>query len=216
VVAKNKSNVSDIFVNYSNKLKRVISRIVQPDDIEDIVQDTFVRSYEAELKQEIKYVRSYMLKTAKHLALNHVAKSSHKYNDSIEEFAEPPMELTSASFESEFESKERFLFFCRATDQLSGPVRKCFILKKVYGLSQSEIAKYLNISESTVEKHVAKGLLKSVQYMERMNAIGTQSDSGKMSKSRTQTDTSGSAVASMERSTSIDSDQSNIKEFIRR
>ncbi len=204
MAVKNKSSVSDIFINYSNKLKRVISKIVQPDDIDDIVQDTFVRSYEAELKQDIKYVRSYMLKTAKHLALNHVAKSSHKYNDSIETFVKPPIELISISFESEFESKERFLLFCRATDQLSGPVRKCFILKKVYGLSQKEIAKYLSISESTVEKHVAKGLLKSVQFMEKMSTISTQSDS------------SVRVVVSMNKSHKVTNNQSNIKEFISR
>ncbi|MEC4728409.1 RNA polymerase sigma factor [Shewanella sp. D64] len=204
MVAKNRSNVSDIFINYSNKLKRVIGQIVRPDDIDDIVQDTFVRSYEAELKQEIKYVRSYMLKTAKHLALNHVAKSAYKFNHSIEEFVETPIELISTSFESEFESKERFLFFCRATDQLSGSVRKCFILKKVYGLSQSEIAKFLNISESTVEKHVAKGLFNSVQYMEKMSAHSTQCDS------------SGRVAASLDRSSSNQNDQSNVKEFISR
>lgn len=203
MVAKNRSNVSDFFMNYSHKLKRVIGRIVRPDDIDDIVQDTFVRSYEAELKQEIKYVRSYMLKTAKHLALNHVAKSSYKFNHSIEDFVEIPIELTSISFESEFESKERFLFFCRATEQLSGPVRKCFILKKVYGLSQSEIAIFLNISESTVEKHVAKGLFKSVQYMERMSANSTQGDSS-------------DRAASSDRSPSTQNDQSNVKEFISR
>jgi len=143
----------------------VVSRIVRPEDIEDIVQDTFVRSYQAQLNQEIKYIRTYMLTTAKNLALNHVAKSAHKYNDSIEDFAQPPVELNTQSFEDEFDSKERFLLFCRATEHLSGQVRKCFILKKVYGLSQKEIANYLKISESTVEKHVAKGLLKSVQYI---------------------------------------------------
>ena len=67
------------------------------------------------------------------------------------------------------------MFFCRATDQLSASVRKCFILKKVYGLSQKEIASYLNLSESTVEKHVAQGLLKSVQYIKRMNQTHGQS-----------------------------------------
>jgi RNA polymerase sigma factor (sigma-70 family) len=174
VANKKNSNISDIFVSYSAKIRRVVSRIVCPEDIDDIVQDTFVRSYEAELKQEIKYVRSYMLKTAKNLALNHAAKSSSKFNDSIEDFVEPPVELITAAFEDEFESKERFLFFCRATDQLSGQVRKCFILKKVYGLSQKEIAKYVGISESTVEKHVAKGLLKCVQYMEQMSSHNHQ------------------------------------------
>jgi len=171
------SKLSDVFISYSAKLRRVVGRIVHPKDIDDIVQDTFVRSYEADLKQEIKYTRSYMLKTAKNLALNHVAKWDNKFNDSLEEFNEPLLELTTQSFEDEFESKERFLVFIQATNQLSTSVRKCFILKKVYGLSQKEIAKYLHISESTVEKHVAKGLLKCALYMEQVDNNHGQIDS---------------------------------------
>jgi RNA polymerase sigma factor (sigma-70 family) len=148
---------------------RLISHIVKPDDIDGIFQETFVKTYEADLKQEIKYVRSYMLKTAKNLALNHVARWDNKYNDSLEYFTQPPVQLTSVKVEDDYESKEQFLFFCRATDQLSGSVRKCFILKKVYGLSQKEIASYLSLSESTVEKHIAQGLLKSAMYIKRMN-----------------------------------------------
>jgi RNA polymerase sigma-70 factor (ECF subfamily) len=163
----NKSSLSDIFVKYQSTIRSFIGRIVKPSDIDDIVQETFVRSYEANLKQEIQYARSYMLKTAKNLALNHNAKWDNKYNDSIEDFIEPPVELRSTNFEEDYESKERFLVFCQATDQLSGSVRKCFILKKVYGLSQKEIAQYLQLSESTVEKHIAKGLLKSKQFMEQ-------------------------------------------------
>ena len=172
---KNKGKFGNIFINYQSTLRRFICRIVKPDDIDDIVQETFVRSYEANLKQEIKYVRSYMLKTAKNLALNHNAKWDNKYNDSIEDFVEPPVELSSADFEDDYESKERFLCFCRATDQLSGSVRKCFILKKVYGFSQKEIAQHLQLSESTVEKHIAKGLLKSTRYMEKMSHTADQS-----------------------------------------
>jgi RNA polymerase sigma-70 factor (ECF subfamily) len=172
---KKKVKFGNIFINYQSTIRRFICRIVKPDDIDDIVQETFVRSYEANLKQEIKYVRSYMLKTAKNLALNHNARWDNKYNDSIEDFVEPPVELSSANFEDDYESKERFLCFCRATDQLSGSVRKCFILKKVYGFSQKEIAKHLQLSESTVEKHIAKGLLKSVRYMEQMSHTVGQS-----------------------------------------
>jgi len=161
--------IATVFISYAANIKRYISKIVNADDIDDIVQETFVRSYEAELKQEIKYARSFMLKTAKNLALNHINKWDNKYNDSIEDFSSPVVELTTQSFEDEFESKERFLLFCRATEQLSDCVRKTFVLKKVYGFSQKEIAQYLNLSESTVEKHVAKGLLKCMQYMERMN-----------------------------------------------
>ena len=179
---KENNDLTHIFINYQKTIRGYISRIVKPDDIDDIIQETFVRCYEASLKQEIKYARSYMLKTAKNLAFNHNAKWDNKFNDSIEDFVEPPVELSSPTFEDDYESKERFLFFCRATEQLSGSVRKCFILKKVYGLSQKEIAQSLQLSESTVEKHVAKGLLKSVQYMEQMNYNVGKSSTNKVNK----------------------------------
>ncbi len=165
------SKLTDTFLNYRKSIRRLLSKIVSIDAIDDIVQETFVRSFEADLKQEIKYPRSYMFKTAKNLALNHVNKWDNKYNDSIEDFALSPVELTSRSFEDDYESKERFLFFCKATEQLEGSVRKCFILKKVYGLSQKEIAQYLSLSESTVEKHIAKGLLSCAKHMERIDSI---------------------------------------------
>lgn len=163
------STLAKLFMSTKRNISFLIRHIVKSDDIDDIVQETFIKTYEADLKQEIKYVRSYMLKTAKNLALNHVAKWDNKYNDSLEDFSEAPVQLTSTKVEDDYESKEQFLFFCRATEQLSGSVRKCFILKKVYGLSQKEIACYLNLSESTVEKHIAQGLLKSSLYIERMN-----------------------------------------------
>lgn len=169
-----KSNIFSNFVKYTGQIRRVISNIVKPEDVDDIVQDTFVRGYEAELKQEIKYARSYMLTTAKNLALNHKAKSAEKLNQSIEDLSQSPVSLLTDNFEDNFESKERFLLFVKAAQQLSGPVRKCFILKKVYGLTQKEIANYLQISESTVEKHVAKGLLLSVQYMESIEQSSTR------------------------------------------
>ena len=160
-----KVKFTSTFVDISKQLKRFVSRIVQPDDVEDIVQETFVKSYEADLKQDIQFTRSYMLKTAKHLALNHIAKWDNKFNDSLENDNELPVLLKSMKLEDEYTSKERFLLFCRATEQLSSSIRKCFILKKVYGMSQKEIADQMQLSQSTVEKHIAKGLLQTMLYM---------------------------------------------------
>jgi RNA polymerase sigma factor (sigma-70 family) len=160
-----KVKLASTFVDISTQLKRFVARIVQPDDVEDIVQETFVKSYEAELKQDIQFTRSYMLKTAKHLALNHIAKWDNKFSAPLCHDDELPKLLKSMQLEDEYASKERFLLFCRATEQLSTPVRKCFILKKVYGMSQKEIAQQVELSQSTVEKHIAKGLLQTLLYM---------------------------------------------------
>jgi len=164
------SKISQLFEHYKQRLANHIRHLVHPQDIDDIVQDTFIKSYEAELKQNIEFPKTYMLRTARNLALNHIQKHDNKLTDSVEETHLTTVSMSSPSLEQEFESKERFLNFCRATDKLPDQCRKAFILKKVYGLSQKEISTYLNLSESTIEKHIAKGIRRSFEYMKDLES----------------------------------------------
>lgn len=164
-----KSNIINTFMSYRGQLRKAIGGIVRSEDIDDIVQETFVKSYEAELNQEIQFERTYMLKTARNLALNHISRAAEKHNLSMQDCDELHMDEGDYSLETQIESKERFLNFCRATDTLSPEVKRVFLLKKVYGFSQREIADYVGIAESTVEKHVAKGLLLCAKYLNKLN-----------------------------------------------
>ncbi len=163
-----KPTLEQTYFKCRSHLVRVIASIVKSDDVEDIVQDTFIKSYEAGLKREIKFERTYMLKTARNLALNHVARACEQKNQSLDDLENLPSDLTSKSLESQVESKERFLNFCRATNTLSVEVKRVFLLKKVYGMSQKDIADHIGLSESTVEKHVAKGLLQCSLYLQQI------------------------------------------------
>lgn len=161
-----RSDIADIFVSLKRDLERVARRIVRSGDIDDIVQETFVRSYEADLDRPIRHPRAFMLKTARNLALNHVDLSDQRLVDSLDAMVDIDFVARTPSLERQVESRERFLMFCRAVRELPLQCRRAFILKKVYGLSQKEIAEYLGISESTVEKHVAKGILGCWTYLE--------------------------------------------------
>ena len=46
----------------------------------------------------------------------------------------------------------------------------------MYGYTQKEIAKTMNISESTVEKHIAMGIKKCTQYMMQLDAAPSPVD----------------------------------------
>ena len=164
----NSSKLFETFLSYRAQIARSIAGIVRTDDIDDIVQETFVKSYEAQMKQEIQYERTYMLATARNLALNHVTRAAERMNDSLEDIDSKANGLRTQDLEKQVESKERFIHFCRATDKLSAEVKRVFLLKKVYGLSQREIAETLGLSESTVEKHVAKGLMLCARYMQNV------------------------------------------------
>jgi len=148
------------------QIARVVSRVVGPSDIEDIVQETFVRSYEAELVQKIAHPRAFLLKTAWNLALNHVERADRRIVDSLEDLPDAEALSDGETVESQLESQERMLLFCRAVRDLPLQCRRAFLLKKVYGMSQRDIARYLGISESTVEKHVAKGILRCWTYLD--------------------------------------------------
>jgi len=163
------SPLTEVYLKYRSQLRRAVSGIVRSEEVDDIVQETWLKSYEAELKQEIKFEKTYMLQTARNLALNHVSKAAEKHNISVSELDEQDGVFESLKLEQQVESKQRFLNFCRATDTLSPEVKRVFLLKKVYQLSQREIADHLQISESTVEKHVAKGLHQCAIFLKQQD-----------------------------------------------
>ncbi len=139
-------------------LKRLVARIVGPNDVDDILQETFIKACAASERTDIRHPRSFILKTARNLALNQVTGAYHRRTQTADPLS-VGIQRTAESAESEFEARERFLEFCRVVRDLPAQCRRVFVLRKVYGLTQQEIAKYLQISESTVEKHVIKGLL---------------------------------------------------------
>lgn len=163
---KRTSAVTAVFSDTKRALERLVRRFVRPADIEDIVQETFVRAYEAELVRPIRHPRAFMLQTARNLALNHIDRCDQRIVESLEDLVDSTTLPRSNGLDVELETMERFHAFCRAVRELPLQCRRAFILKKVYGLSQHEIADYLGIAESTVEKHVAKGFLHCWRYLE--------------------------------------------------
>ena len=181
----NKSTIAATFIKYRTKMMRAVSAIVSSDDIEDIVQEAFIKSYEAELKQEIRYERTYMLKTARNLALNHVNSAASQLNQPVDDMDMLPHDLVGCSLEKHVESKERFIHFCRATESLSPEVKRVFLLKKVYGMSQRDIADLTGLSESTIEKHVAKGLLQCSRFLAASAGTGGKGTTGQTRSGQT-------------------------------
>ena len=49
--------------------------------------------------------------------------------------------------------------------------RRVFVLRKVYRLSHDEISEVLGVSHSTIEKHVAKGLIRCRDYLRDVGLI---------------------------------------------
>jgi RNA polymerase sigma factor (sigma-70 family) len=157
-----------VFEQSRKALAKLLARIVKPHDIEDIVQETYIRIYQASQKKRIYHAKSFMLQTARNLALNHIGRA-----DALNYLSSEASELSELadfnqavdSSETLLQAEEEFLLFCRALRGLSVECRRAFILRKVYGLSQREVARHLGITEGTVEKHVARGITTASDYL---------------------------------------------------
>lgn len=152
-----KSVLTGAYITMRRRIVFAIRKLVSPSDVEDVLQEAFLRCYEAEKVRRLEHPSSYLLRTAVNLAINQGGSASHRLNSSLERLED---ELGSElDVERQAIDRERLALYCEAVAELPMQCRRAFLLKKVYGLSQREIAAHLGISESTVEKHVSKGLL---------------------------------------------------------
>lgn len=157
------TSMTDIFLGIRKLVIKTISSIVPPDDIEDIVQETYVKLCLVKSEANVEHPRSFMLKMAVNLALDFRKKAANRLNHSIEDLELEDLSYLRSEGDPTFDgfaSDQEFSQFCEVVRQLPVKCRKVFVLKKVYGYSQKEIAKSLNLSENTVENHIANGLIK--------------------------------------------------------
>ncbi|WDE10233.1 RNA polymerase sigma factor [Thalassomonas haliotis] len=161
-----------IYLASRKNISRLVSRIVPPHEIEDIVQETYVRICQIEHKETVSSPKSFMFKTARNLALDYQKQANVKRLDNIDDLQVLEQLLSDNTKDEMYESAltdSEFSHFCEAVRLLPLQCRKVFVLKKVYGYSQREIAEQLSLSESTVEKHIANGMKRCALFMRKIN-----------------------------------------------
>lgn len=161
-------NLNSYFLSFRKMIMKYISGMVPPGDIEDIVQDTYVKVCQFKDKDSIQHPRSFILKIAKNIAIDHLKKAETRLTSTMD--TEELIAIIDAKYgDSDTLKKtiddEEFSFFCEAVRYLPVQTRRAFVLKKVYGFTQKEIAEFMNITESTVEKHIANGIKRCTNYM---------------------------------------------------
>lgn len=168
---RNRTRITDAFFKNEAALKSFISRFVfKAHDIEDISQEAFMRAFKAEKHTDIRNPRAFLFRTAKNIALNELTRKSNVLTDYIEENCSFDVLSKEKAIDEQFDDRQNYKIFCEAVSTLPARCQRVFVMRKVYGFSQKEIAKTLGISTSTVEKHVAAGLLRCRDYM-RQSAL---------------------------------------------
>jgi len=128
-------------------------------EIEDVIQETYTRLVSAESVAHVHDAKNYAFQVAGSVVIDHLRRmkvipiSSLPDLDYLEAASEEP------SPERQAIDRDELNRLAHLIASLPGKVREVFTLRRVHGLSQREVAGRLGLSESTVEKHMAKGFL---------------------------------------------------------
>jgi len=162
------STILGAYLENEKALKRFLRRFIKSrEGADDLAQEAFLRAFAAESERLIVSPKAFLFKVARNLALNELARQSSAATEPLGDFEgeEVLEDSNQAAVDDAVDGRERIRMLARAVAALPPQCAKVFVLRKMQGLSQKEIAARLNISVRTVENHVALGLVRCKAYM---------------------------------------------------
>lgn len=136
-------------------LRRRLPRML---DLDDIVQESYAVLVSAKDVSHITNPRAYLFATAQSVVLQQVRRAqvvSFETASELEKLSAGRDELDPERHAIAGAELRRIASLIMS---LPEKCRHAFVLRKVHGLPQREIAERMGISENTVEKHICKGL----------------------------------------------------------
>jgi RNA polymerase sigma factor (sigma-70 family) len=125
-------------------------------EVDDIIQETYAKLSAVERVDHIRDPKTYTFQIARSVVLTFLRKarvvSVHSMTrlDTLDVAQDDPDPETLAGDRQELRLVGEYIA------ALPGKIRNVFILRRIEGLSQREVAERLGLAESTVEKHMSK------------------------------------------------------------
>lgn len=151
-------SVDQIYREEASAIRVFVKRIVRnSSDAEDLVQETFLRSWPALASGAVDCPRAFLFRTARNLALNHIRNSRVRNSDAARAASDEAFRRHLPTAEEQIIATEEAAACHRLLDELPTRCREAFVLRVVDEMSYKQMSKSMRLSVSTVEKHIGKG-----------------------------------------------------------
>jgi len=143
-------------------------------DPDDVIQEAYTLLAELESVDAIRHPRAYLFQVARSVITRHVRRarivSIHAVDD-LERLEHPD---EAASPERHAIDRDELRHLAKAIAAMPLKTREAFVLRRVRGLPQREIAARMRISENTVETHISRGILFLIDWFGRSGNTRSQ------------------------------------------
>ncbi len=135
------------------------------DEMDDVVQESFVRVLKARAKGPIRSAKDFLFAVARNTVRDVIRRRTAAHLVPLTELHELSVAEDAPGIREQVSRRQELAFLADAIQALPVRCQQVFLLRKIQGLSQKEIAAQLGISENTVESLVAKGARRCASYL---------------------------------------------------
>ncbi len=143
-----------IFRLYYQPLTKFAGGMLNDEEVAaDIVQEVFVQFWEQRQSITNANIKSYLYTIVKNKTLNHIRHLQVKLKHTNE-----VLHSIDEAFEHETDNEDLNIKIVSSVEKLPEQCKKIFIMSRMHGLKQNEIAEELNLSVKTVKNQIGKAL----------------------------------------------------------
>lgn len=167
------ADIEQLYREHQSVLVRWLARLVRCEETAaDLAQESYLRMAGIADRQVIVHPRAFLFQTARNLALDHLRKLDTRRGlmEPLDDTLDCPSDAPSA--EQTVLDRQRVALFKQALAALPPRCREVFLLHRLHHVTYEDIARRLGISESAVEKHIMRALMRLRQAIQEQEANG--------------------------------------------
>jgi RNA polymerase sigma factor (sigma-70 family) len=127
-------------------------------DVEDLLQDIYVRLYESALKELPSQPRQFVFTTARNLLIDRVRAARIIPIEAAVDWETLNVAMDAPGPDRVILAREELRLLQAALDRLPPRCREAIVLKQIEGLTRREIATRMGVGEETVKMHLTNGM----------------------------------------------------------
>ncbi len=127
-------------------------------DLDDVVQETYAILVAKVSIETIRNPKTYAFQIAWSVILQQLRRAHIVPINAVADIEALAAAADEPSPEDTVLARDELAMIRRAIAELPRQTRQAFVMRRIDGLSQSEIARRMKLSEHTVEKHIARGI----------------------------------------------------------
>ena len=136
-------------------------------DPDDVIQEAYTILAELESVAGIRHSRAYLFQVARSVITRHIRRARIVPIHAVQDLGTLEYADDAASPETSAIDRDELRHLARAIAGMPAKTREAFVLRRVDGLLQRDIAAQVRISENTVETHIARGIRFLIDWVGR-------------------------------------------------